>query len=192
MTRRAGADEGAGSTKRADARRNEAALLDAAAEVFTTAGVQAPVRQIAAHAGVGVATIYRHFPTRSDLVVAVYRHQVQTCAQAGPRLLEECSDPWDALLAWVELFVGFLVTKHGLAEALRSDDESFQSLHDHFLNTLVPVCADLISACVAQGRVEGDVDAYELMRGVGNLCIGAGDRYDPRRLVALLLNGLRR
>ncbi|NUT12483.1 MAG: helix-turn-helix transcriptional regulator, partial [Nonomuraea sp.] len=66
--------------KRADAQRNERMLLDAAAAVFVTSGVEAPVRDIAARAGVGVATIYRHFPTRADLIIAVYRHQVEACA----------------------------------------------------------------------------------------------------------------
>ena len=80
-------DEGTGRTagpKRADARRNEKALLDAAAAIFVTTGVEAPVRDIAAKAGVGLGTIYRHFPTRADLVIAVYRHQVEACAEAGP------------------------------------------------------------------------------------------------------------
>ncbi len=108
--------------KRADARRNEAALLEAAAAVFVTSGVEAPVRDIAARAGVGVGTIYRHFPTRADLVVAVYRHQVEACAEAGPTLLAGATRPYEALVRWIDLFVDFLVTKHGLAEALQSDD----------------------------------------------------------------------
>ena len=70
--------------KRADARRNEAMLLDAAAAAFVESGVNVPVREIAARAGVGVGTIYRHFPARADLIVAVYRHQVEACADAGP------------------------------------------------------------------------------------------------------------
>ena len=74
--------------KRADARRNEKTLLDAAAAVFVASGVDAPVRDIAAKAGVGMGTIYRHFPTRADLIVAVYRHQVEACAEAGPALLD--------------------------------------------------------------------------------------------------------
>ena len=77
--------------KRADARRNEQALLDAAAAVFVASGVDAPVRDIAAAAGVGMGTIYRHFPTRADLVIAVYRHQVDACAEAGPALLASSS-----------------------------------------------------------------------------------------------------
>ena len=77
--------------KRADARRNEQTLLDAAADVFVTSGVEAPVRDIAARAGVGMGTIYRHFPTRADLIIAVYRHQVDACAEAGPALLASSS-----------------------------------------------------------------------------------------------------
>ena len=83
--------------KRADARRNEQTLLDAAAAVFVTSGVDAPVRDIAAKAGVGMGTIYRHFPTRADLIVAVYRHQVEACAEAGPALLANSGTPHAAL-----------------------------------------------------------------------------------------------
>src|SRR4029077_19210059 len=91
--------------KRADARRNEQALLDAAAAVFVASGVDAPVRDIAAAAGVGMGTIYRHFPTRADLVIAVYRHQVNACAEAGPALLASSSTPHAALTRWIDLFV---------------------------------------------------------------------------------------
>ena len=85
--------------KRADARRNEKTLLDAAAAAFVTSGVDAPVRDIAAKAGVGIGTIYRHFPTRADLIIAVYRHQVEACAEAGPALLADSSTPHAALAA---------------------------------------------------------------------------------------------
>ena len=105
--------------RRADARRNETALLDAAAAVFVTAGVEAPVRDIAARAGVGVGTVYRHFPTRADLVVAVSRHQVEACAEAGATCLAEGPTPSAALARWIALFVDLLLTKHGLAAAVR-------------------------------------------------------------------------
>ncbi|MFI7230048.1 TetR/AcrR family transcriptional regulator [Nonomuraea angiospora] len=179
--------------KRADARRNERTLLDAAAAVFVTSGVEAPVRDIAARAGVGVATIYRHFPTRADLIIAVYRHQVEACAEAAPALLASGATPHAALGRWINLFVDFLVTKHGLAAVLRSDDAGFDTLHAYFLDRLVPACAHLLEAATAAGEIRSDVDAYELMRGVGNLCIGADNdpRYDARRLVALLIAGLR-
>lgn len=178
--------------KRADARRNEQALLDAAAAVFVASGVEAPVRDIAAAAGVGMGTIYRHFPTRADLVIAVYRHQVEACADAGPALLASSRTPHTALGMWMDLFVDFLATKHGLATALRSDNAGFETLHAYFLDRLVPVCAQLLDAAVDADEIRSDVRAYELMRGVGNLCAGVeGDaRYDARRLVALLIAGL--
>ncbi|SCG44832.1 transcriptional regulator, TetR family [Micromonospora echinaurantiaca] len=190
-------DGGSGSSvtrKRADARRNQKTLLDAAAAAFIASGVDVPVRDIAARAGVGVGTIYRHFPTRADLIVAVYRHQVEALAAAGPTLLADSTAPYAALARWIDTFVDFLVTKHGLAEALQSDDAAFEALHAYFLDRLVPVCAQLLDAAAAAGEIRPDLDAYELMRGVGNLCIGAGSnpRYDARRMVGLLIAGLRR
>ncbi|MFI6684066.1 TetR/AcrR family transcriptional regulator [Streptomyces sp. NPDC050485] len=181
-------------SKRVDAVRNEQKLLDAAAAVFVTSGVDAPIREIAARAGVGMGTIYRHFPTRADLVVAVYRHQVEACAEAGPSLLGGVDSPLAALRQWVDLFVDFLVTKHGLADAMQSDSSGFDALHAYFLDRLVPVCAQLLDAAVDAGEVRPGTQAYELMRGIGNLCIGrdSDPRYDPRRLVDLLLQGLGR
>ena len=163
--------------RRADARRNQAALLDAAAAVFVRSGVEAPVRDIAAEAGVGTATIYRHFPTRADLIIAVYRHQVEACAKAGPALLAAGPTPYAALGRWIDMFVDFLVTKHGLAAVLRGDSAGFASLHSWFLDRLVPVCARLLDAAADAGEIRSDIKAFELMRGVGNLCVGAGD--DP-------------
>jgi AcrR family transcriptional regulator len=191
------ADGGGGpapSRKRADARRNEQALLEAAAAVFVASGVDAPVREIAARAGVGMGTIYRHFPTRADLIVAVYRHQVEACASAGPALLANSATPYTALVEWFGLFVDFLVTKHGLAAALQSDDTSFAALHAYFLDRLVPVCAGLLAAATDAGEIRPDVGAYELMRAVGNLCAGVGNDspYDAHHMVELLLTGLAR
>jgi AcrR family transcriptional regulator len=179
--------------KRADARRNEETLLDAAAAAFISSGVDVPVRDIAAKAGVGVGTIYRHFPTRADLIVAVYRHQVEACAEAGPTLLANSSTPHAALASWINLFVDFLVTKHGLAKALQSDDAAFETLHAYFIDRLLPVCAQLLDAAATAGEIRPDIGAYELLRGVGNLCIGADSdpRYDARRMVELVIAGLR-
>ncbi|MGW2858629.1 TetR/AcrR family transcriptional regulator [Streptomyces sp. NPDC001205] len=193
MARTSPAGEGAPRGKRADALRNQQTLLDAAAAVFVTSGVDAPIREIAARAGVGMGTIYRNFPTRADLVVAVYRHQVEACAEAGPSLLADSDSPLAALRQWVDLFVDFLVTKHGLANAMQSDSSGFDALHAYFLDRLVPVCAELLDAAEASGDIRPGTHAYELMRGIGNLCIGrdSDPRYDPRRLVALLLQGLR-
>ncbi|ONK12486.1 TetR/AcrR family transcriptional regulator [Streptomyces sp. MP131-18] len=179
--------------RRIDARRNEQRLLDAAATVFATTGVDAPIRAIAAEAGVGLGTIYRHFPTRTELVVAVYGHQVEACADAGLHLLAETASPFDALLVWADRFVDFVITKHGLADALGSDDAGFRRLHAYFLDRLVPVCAKLLVAAERSGQITPGVDAYELMRGIGNLCVGheTDARYNPRHLVELLVRGLR-
>jgi AcrR family transcriptional regulator len=192
-----GSDQGPVRTprpKRADARRNEEVLLDAASAVFVASGVEAPIRDIAARAGVGTATIYRHFPTRADLIVAVYRHQVEALAEAGPSLLATGTTPYAALGQWIDLFVDFVVTKQGLASVLQSDDPCFDPLHSYFLERLVPVCTELLEAAADSGEIRTGMDAYELMRGVGGLCAGAGKnlRYDARRLVEILVAGLRR
>src|SRR5699024_1136147 len=181
-----------GRAKRADARRNEEALLGAAADVFVHSGVNAPVRAIAAEAGVGTGTIYRHFPTRSALISAVYRHQVQECAEAGPRLLRESATAQEALRAWMDLFVECLVTKHGLADTLTSDSPGAGDLHAYFLGRLIPVCDRLLQAAAREQELGAVISAYELMRGVGNLCIIGSEEgcYHPRPLVQLLLSGL--
>jgi AcrR family transcriptional regulator len=178
--------------KRADALRNEQALLAAAAAVFVASGVEAPIREIATAAGVGIGTIYRHFPTRADLIVAVFRHQVEACAEAGPTLLASADSPLAALRQWVDLFVDFLVTKHGLANALQSDSAGFEALHSYFLDRLVPVCGQLLDAAVDAGEIRSGTSGYELMRGIGSLCArrDSDPRYDPRRLIELLLLGL--
>lgn len=178
-------------SKRADAQRNEQRLLAAAAAVFARSGVDAPIREIAADAGVGIGTIYRHFPTRADLVIAVYRHQVEACADAGASLSAGATSPVAALREWVDVFIDFLVTKHGLADVLRSDTGRFEALHAYFLDRLVPVCATLLDAAGDAGEVRPGIGPYELMRGIGNLCIGDDDpHYEPRRLVDLLFDGL--
>jgi AcrR family transcriptional regulator len=179
--------------KRADAQRNEEALLAAAAAVFVKSGVEAPVRDIAEAAGVGMGTIYRHFPTRADLVVAVYRYQVEACAEAGPALLANSSSPYAALVQWINLYVDFLVTKHGLASVLRPGSAGFEALRAYFLDRLVPVCAQLLATAAEADEIRADIDAYELMRGIGNLCVGAENdpHYNARHMIELVMAGLR-
>ncbi|WP_225729331.1 MULTISPECIES: TetR/AcrR family transcriptional regulator [unclassified Nocardia] len=188
-------DEVVSSTKRADARRNERALLDAAASVFVTHGVDAPVRRIATAAGVGMGTIYRHFPTRADLVAAVYRHQIDACAEAGPTLLAEETSPSAALCRWVDRFADFLITKHGLAAAMRNDPDGYAALHTLFLDRLVPILDDLLTAARAAGEITADLTAYQLMRAIGDICAGAemtDPNYDVRLTIRLLLAGCHR
>jgi AcrR family transcriptional regulator len=180
-----------GRRKRSDARRNQQTLLDAAAVVFVRAGVDAPVRDIAAEAGVGMGTIYRHFPTRADLVVAVFRHQLDALAAAAA-CKPAGETPYDALRSWVARFADFLVTKHGLAEALQSDRAGFESLHAEFVDRLVPVLDRLLKASAAAGQTRADIQAFDLMLGIGNLCIGAETfpGYHARGMIDLLLAGL--
>ena len=175
--------------RRSDALRNQQTVLDAAAVVFVRAGVEAPVRDIAAEAGVGMGTIYRHFPTRADLVVAVFRHQLDALAAAPAD-----GTAYEALRSWVGRFADFLVTKHGLAEAMHSDQAGFESLHAEFVTRLLPVLDGLLRAAADAGQTRADVRAYDLMLGIGNLCIGAGTfpDYHSRRMIDLLLDGLRR
>lgn len=178
---------------RSDARRSRAALLEAAAAEFVTAGVDAPVRAIAARAGVGVGTVYRHFPTRPDLVVAVYRHQVEGCAAAAPTCLEAGPTPFDAFTAWVGEFVDLLVTKHGLAAMLVHDDGRSAALHELFRARLLPAGELIVRAAQGAGQLPPDVTTYEVLRGIGNLCFGgeADSAYDARRAVGFFLAGLR-
>lgn len=110
-----------------------------------------------------------------------------------PHLLATAETSLAALRQWIDLFVDFLVTKHGLADALQSDSTRFAALHTYFIDRLLPVCAELLDAAVASGDIRPGTQPYELMRGIGNLCIGrdSDPRYDPRRLIDLLLRGLR-
>lgn len=178
--------------REAGAQRTRESLLTAAAAAFVEQGVNAPIRDIAGRAGVGVGSVYRHFPTRAQLVTAVYRHQIDECVRLAEEL-QGSSEAGAALGQWIDAFVEFLVTKHGLGMALQSDDASFESLHSLMLDRLVPACAGLVEQAVSRGELDPSVTAYALMRAVGNLCIlGPGyGRDDARAMVARLLAGCR-
>ncbi|MEV8351195.1 TetR/AcrR family transcriptional regulator [Streptomyces niveus] len=177
---------------RADAQRSVDALLTAAAEVFAASGVDAPVRQITARAGVGAGTLYRHFPQRSDLIAAVFRHEVDACADAAPALAARY-DPADALARWLRRFAGFIATKRGLSAALHSGDPAYGSLPSYFQDRFIPVLAGLLDAAAAAGQIRGDADPMDLLRAVANLALPVGDENDEhaQRMVALLMDGLR-
>ena len=110
--------------RRADARRNVDALIEAARTVFATSGVDAPAKEITDLAGVGVGTLYRHFPQRSDLVKAVVESGIDAVADAGPALIA-AHEPAEALSTWIHRFTELLATKRGLASALHSGDPAF-------------------------------------------------------------------
>ena len=122
---------------RADAQRNIDALLQAAKTVFATSGVDAPVREIAEQAGVGVGTVYRHFPQRADLIAAVFRREIDACADAAPVLAAEYA-PGEALARWMQRYAAFVATKRGLATALHSGDPAFDALPAYFEQRLRP------------------------------------------------------
>ncbi|NEW93660.1 TetR/AcrR family transcriptional regulator [Rhodopseudomonas sp. BR0M22] len=176
---------------RADAQRNLKTLIKAALDVFAASGVDAPVREIAEKAGVGVGTLYRHFPQRSDLIVAVFRSGVDCCADAAETLAEE-HPPLEALSRWMQHYVDFIATKRGLAAALYSGNPAYDNLPAYFEQRLVPALKSLLDKAGAAGEVRRDVDPFDLLRAVAQLSNSApGDSEHTRRMVALLIDGLR-
>lgn len=178
---------------RADAQRSLDALLQAAKAVFATSGVDAPVREIAETAGVGVGTVYRHFPTRADLIAAVFRREIDACADAASPLAA-AYPPFEALSRWIDRYVGFIATKRGLAAALHSGDPAYESLPAHRNDRLVPALGGLLEAAAAAGAVRPGVDAYDLLNAVGSLYMTVRDEpgaESARRMVTLLVDGLR-
>jgi AcrR family transcriptional regulator len=171
---------------RADAQRNIGSLLEAAKAVFATAGVDAPAKEIADLAGVGVGTLYRHFPQRSDLVRAVFQREVDACADAAP-MLAAANEPGVAIEKWLHRYTEFVATKRGLAAALHSGDPAF-ALPGYFMQRLAPALASLLEAAIAAGR-----RSLALMPAVANLCLPVSDEGPAysQRMVALLIDGLR-
>jgi AcrR family transcriptional regulator len=177
---------------RADAQRNIGSLLAAAKEVFATSGVDAPSKEIADAAGVGVGTLYRHFPQRSDLVKAVVEHGVDACADAAPTLAATY-EPAEALARWLHQYTEFVGTKRGLASALHSGDPAYAALPGYFMGRLEPALGSLLEAAMARGDIRTDISAEDLLYAVANLCLpvpGGGVSYS-QRMVALLIDGLR-
>lgn len=177
---------------RSDARRNEELILQAAKVVFARSGVDASIREIATQAGVGLGTLYRRFPTRADLVAAVFRREIDACADAAEQLSSE-HEPADALAAWLMRYTHFLATKQGLAAALHSGDPAFEALPGHFRHRFEPALSMLLGAAAHSGEMRPDIEPYDLLRAIGNLAVASGDdgRAHTERMVGLLLDGLR-
>jgi AcrR family transcriptional regulator len=178
--------------QRVDAQRNTDALIEAAKTAFATSGVDVPAREIAALAGVGVGTLYRHFPRRSDLVVAVLRREIDACADAGPAL-SAAHEPVEALAQWLHRYTAFVATKRGLATALHSGDPAFDALPGYFFERLGPVLSGLLDATTSAGETRAEVSAKDLLTAVALLCHPAPgtDRDYSQRMVGLLIAGLR-
>lgn len=176
---------------RADAQRNIDALIDAAREVFSVSGVDAPVREITSKAGVGLATFYRHFPERSDLVTAVFRHEVDACADTAATLAA-AYEPLEALVRWLRRFTEFVGAKRGLAAALHSGNPAFEPLPAYFQQRFEPALGSLLATAATAGEIRGDVKPLELLHAVSRLCSPADvDHAGDERMVALLIDGLR-
>jgi len=177
---------------RSDARRNLDLVLAAAKDVFCSDGVDAAVRDIAAKAGVGMGTLYRHFPQRADLIAAVFRKEVDECADAAVELAAS-HDPADCLCLWLQHYAALIGTKRGLSSALHSGDPAYASLPGYFEDRLLPALHGLLSAAIAAGEVRSDINPGEILSAVG--CLGMrssiGSAAQTERMVALLVDGLR-
>jgi AcrR family transcriptional regulator len=180
--------------RRSDAQRNRDAILVAALDALTESP-EASLNAIAKRAGVANATLYRHFPTREDLVLATYEHEVRKLVDAAGSLLEQLP-PLDALSGWVERLASYAVTKHGLADALRKatspgNDLSSSSTYD----AIVAALDRLLQANIAAGALRADLDAEDVILALAGLwqLDPAGDwRAQAQRIYGIVLGGLRR
>jgi AcrR family transcriptional regulator len=177
---------------RADAQRNVDALIKAAGTVFDTSGVDAPAKEIADLAGVGVGTLYRHFPLRSDLVTAVVESGIDAVAALGQQL-STVHGPGDALAEWLQQYAKFLRAKRGLVPALHSGDPAYRELPGYFLEKVGPALAALLEDAVAAGVARDDVSAHDVLYAIANLCMPVPverPEYQPQHMVDVLIDGL--
>lgn len=181
---------------RADARRNRDSLVAAATAAFTTQGVEASLEDIAAEAGVGIGTLYRHFPTRAVLIEAVYRSELERLCDAAATLLAERA-PDEALAEWMQRFVAHVAAKRGMAQALKSavaSGDGSSELFAYAHQRIRTAAGQLLAAASAAGLVRADVEATDLVRAMSGICLGSdlsASTEQARRLVALLMDGLR-
>lgn len=178
--------------KRADALRNTEAVLEAAKAAFAESGVEAPMRDIAARAGVGVGTIYRNYPLRSDLIVAVFRREVDATAAEADRLAKE-HQPLEALRLWSARLARFVATKQGFVGALHSGDPAYDPLPLYFLGTLAPKVQEILDAGERDGTIRADVHAEDLILALTRLADSRrhGDAVEaPSPMIDILLDGL--
>ncbi len=178
---------------RADAVRNRELLLSAAADAFAAGGADVPLEDIARSAGVGIGTLYRHFPTREALVEAVYRNEIDVLCERADELLETMP-PDLALAEWMRLFVRHVATKKGMLSVLKPLLGSNPSFFDQTRGRATAAATKLLEAGVAAGTVRGDIDGGDLIRAVGGICMSTDQERSEasERLVGLLFDGLRR
>ncbi len=178
---------------RADAVRNRQLVLSAAADAFAARGADVPLEDIARSAGVGIGTLYRHFPTRDALVEAVYRNEIDVLCERADELLETMP-PDLALAEWMRLFVRHVATKKGMLSVLKPLLGSNPSFFDQTRGRATAAATKLLEAGVAAGTVRGDIDGGDLIRAVGGICMSTDQERSEasERLVGLLFDGLRR
>jgi AcrR family transcriptional regulator len=178
---------------RVDARRNRDKLIETAAAAFAEHGVDASLEDIARRAGVGIGTLYRHFPTREHLVEVVYRREVEGLCAAADELARQ-HPPDIALEQWMQRFVDYIATKRGLAKSLRILLTTNSRLFSDMSGRVTLALRRLVEAAVANGSIRGDIDSADVLQALSGI-YSAPDTKDwrdrSRRLVALLMDGLR-
>ena len=179
--------------QRSDAKRNVVALVEAAKTVFEGSGVDAPAKEITDLAGVGVGTLYRHFPRRSDLIVAVLQHEIDECVEAAEELGTTLG-PREALMDWIERFTDFVGTKRGLASALHSGDPAYDDLPQYLLDRLEPALQVLLARAVDGGYARDDVTAREVLMTIALICqpVPGGQSSFNQRMAHVFVDGLTR
>ena len=177
---------------RADAARNRGLLIHAAADAFSKHGAEVPLEDIARAAGVGIGTLYRHFPTRESLIEAVYRHEVDSLCVSADELLATLP-PDQALAEWMQLFVRHVATKRGMLSVLRPMLSSDPQFFAETKGRAGAAASRLLDAGVASGTIRGDVTGADLLRAVGGICMSTDQERTEAsdRLVGLLFDGLR-
>jgi AcrR family transcriptional regulator len=178
---------------RADALRNRDLLLEAAKSVFSAGGPEASLEAVARTAGVGIGTLYRHFPTREALFEAVYRHEVQQLADLAERLKKE-RRPIEALRQWMRSIVKFVATKKGMSTALALAVSKDSDLVSYSSDRLTRAIGLLLEQAIAAGEVRSDVSPEDLLRAIVGMCYThdqPGWQKNVLRLVDIFVDGLR-
>lgn len=178
---------------RADSIRNRERLLDAAKAVFSAGGPEASLEAVARRAGVGIGTLYRHFPTREALFEAVYRHEVEQLAELAETLKTD-APPAEALRRWLRSNVEFVATKKGMSAALALAAYKPPELSAYSFGRLTKAVAGLLDRAVAAGEIRADVSPEDLLRALLGMCImqdQPGWQASVLRLVDVFVDGLR-
>ncbi len=178
---------------RADGARNRRLLIEAAKAGFAEAGMNVCLEQIARRAGVGIGTLYRHFPTRDAVLEAVYRREVEQLAEAVPQLLASWP-PAEALHKWMHLFIDYIATKRLIAQSLATLANCSPTLHATSAELITGAISTLVHRAAASGEVRKDVDPSDLLRAMIGVSYQNPDtawEASARRVIDLLMDGLR-